>query len=188
MCMGKPVDVPGRSPWELKEVWRLAWEPLVLLSTGILSSDLGEPLHLLKCESWSCWGLDLVLLLNGISFDGDTCSLSIIMKVKVTQSCPPLRLHRLYSPWNSSGQNTGVGILSLLQGIFPTQGSNLGLPHCGQILYQLSHQGSPRILDWVAYPFPRGSSQPRNWTEVSCIAGGFFTSWATWEAQSKVLP
>ena len=120
MCMGKPVDVPGRSPWELKEVWRLAWEPLVLLSMGILSSDLGEPLHLLKCESWSRWGLDLVLLLNGISFDGDTCSLSIIMKVKVTQSCPPLRLHRLYSPWNSSGQNTGVGILSLLQGIFPT--------------------------------------------------------------------
>ena len=47
---------------------------------------------------------------------------------------------------------------SLLQGIFPTQGSNLGLPHCRQILYQLSHQGSPRILEWAAYPFSRGSS------------------------------
>ena len=45
-------------------------------------------------------------------------------------------------PWNSPGQNTGVGSLSLLQGIFPTQGSNSGLPHCGQIPYQLSH-GKP---------------------------------------------
>ena len=53
------------------------------------------------------------------------------------------RPHGLYSPWNSPGQNTGVGSLSLLQGIFPTQGSNLGLPHCRRILYQLSHKRSP---------------------------------------------
>ena len=53
-----------------------------------------------------------------------------------------LRPHALYSPWNSLGQNTGVGSLSLLQGIFPTQGLNPGLPHCRRILYQLSHQGS----------------------------------------------
>ena len=44
--------------------------------------------------------------------------------------------------WNSPGHNTGVGNLSLLQGIFPTQGSNPGLPHCKWILYQLSNQGS----------------------------------------------
>ena len=49
----------------------------------------------------------------------------------------------IYSPWNSPGQNTGVGSLSLLQGIFPTQGSNPGLLHCRQILYQLNHKGSP---------------------------------------------
>jgi len=49
----------------------------------------------------------------------------------------------LCSPWNSPGQDTGVGSLSLLRGIFPTQGSNPGLLHCGRILYQLSHQGSP---------------------------------------------
>ena len=47
------------------------------------------------------------------------------------------------SPWNSPGQNTAVGSLSLLQGILPIQGSNPGLPHCRQILYQLSHKGSP---------------------------------------------
>ena len=45
------------------------------------------------------------------------------------------------------------GRLSLLQGIFPNQGSNPDLPHCGRILYQLNHKGSPRILEWVAYPF-----------------------------------
>ena len=66
-----------------------------------------------------------------------------------------LRPHGLYSPWNFPGQNTGVGSLSFLQGIFPIQGSNPGLPHYGQILYQLSHQGSPRILEWVVYPFSR---------------------------------
>ena len=93
--------------------------------------------------------------------------------------------HGLQSPWNSPGKNTGVGGLSLLQGIFPTQGLNPGLPHCWQILYQLSHKGSPRILEWVAYPFPGGSSQPRNQTcRVSCTAGGFFTNWAIREANS----
>jgi len=57
-----------------------------------------------------------------------------------------LRPHGLYSLWNSLGQNTGVGSLSLLQRVFPTQGSNPGLPHCRWILYQLNHKGSPRIL------------------------------------------
>ena len=69
-------------------------------------------------------------------------------EVKVPQSCPTLCDPMdcigilLYSPWNSPGQNAGVGSLSLLQGIFPTQGSNPGLPHCRWILYQLSHKGS----------------------------------------------
>ena len=81
------------------------------------------------------------------------------MKMKVTQSCPTL-----CDPMDYTGQNTGVGTCSLLLGIFPTQGSNPGLPHCRRIFYQLSHKGNPRILEWVAYPFSRGSSQPRNQT------------------------
>ena len=83
----------------------------------------------------------------------------------------------LYSPWNSLGQNTGVGNLSLLQGIFPVQWSNSGLPHCRQILYQLCHKGSPRMLEWAVYPFSSRSSQTRNQTGVSWIAGAFFTNW-----------
>ena len=54
-----------------------------------------------------------------------------------------LQPHGLYSPWNSPGQNTGMDIFSILQGIFPMQGLNPGLPHCRWALNQMSHQGSP---------------------------------------------
>ena len=93
--------------------------------------------------------------------------------------------HGLYSPWNSPGQNTGVS--GLLQVIFPTQGSNPGIPHCRQILYQLSHRGSPRKLEWVAYPFSSRSSWPRKRTGLSCNAGVFFTNWAIRKAQYSVF-
>ena len=93
------------------------------------------------------------------------------------------------TPWtkqsNSPGQNTGIGCLSLLQGIFLTWASNLGLPHYRWILYQLSHKGSPITLEWVAHPFSRGSSWSRNWTRVSCIAGVFLTNWVIREALKK---
>ena len=87
------------------------------------------------------------------------------------------------TPWTVksvefSRPNTGVSSLPLLRGIFPTQGSNPGLLHRGWILYQLSHKGSPRILEWVTYPFSKGSSRPRNRTRVSCVEGRFFTNWA----------
>ena len=58
-----------------------------------------------------------------------------------------------YSPWNSPGQNTGVGCLSLLQVVFPTQGSNPGLPHHRRILYQLSHQGRT-LTTWLLSAAP----------------------------------
>ena len=81
-------------------------------------------------------------------------------EVKVTQSC------RLFAtPWTIqsmefSWQNTGLGSLSLLQGIFPTQGLNPDLLHSRRILYQLNHKGRPEILELVAYPFFSGSSWP----------------------------
>ena len=109
--------------------------------------------------------------------ESESCSL-------VSNSLQP---HGLHSPWNSPGQNTGVGSLSLLQGIIPTQGSNPGLPHCEQLLYQLSHKGSPRIPEWIAYSFCSGSSPARNPTWVSCIAGEFFTNWAIRETINKSI-
>ena len=84
---------------------------------------------------------------------------------------------------DSPGKNTGVGCHALLQGIFLTQGSNPGLLNCRWLLYHLGPQGSPRILEWIAYPFSRRTSQPRNQTGVSCIVGRFFTRRGTREAQ-----
>ena len=80
------------------------------------------------------------------------------VEMKVAQSCLTLRTYGLYSPWNSLGQNTGVGTPSFLQGIFPTQGWNPGLPHCRQILNQLSHKERGRY-------FPDSIHSPR-WGEV----------------------
>ena len=80
------------------------------------------------------------------------------VKVKVAQSCLTLCSPTDCSLWNSPGHSTGVGSLSLLQWIFPNQVSNSGLPHCRQILYQQSHKGRPRRLEWVAYPFSSRSS------------------------------
>ena len=107
-----------------------------------------------------------------------------LRKVKVIQLCPTL-----CDPID----NTVHGVLQarilkgvafpFSRGIFPTQGSNPGLLHCRRILYQLSHKGSPRILEWVACSFSSGSSWPRNWTGVSSITGRFFTNWAIREAQ-----
>ena len=137
---------------------------------------------------------DLNIRGRGQGLEGWVCQrrslLTLQLSVKVRKiigrllACP----FGLYSLWNSLGQNTAVGSsLSLLQGILPSQGSNPGLLHCRWILYQLSHRGSPRILEWVAYPFSRGSSWPRNRTRVSCIArwilyqlscqGGPYTGW-----------
>ena len=103
------------------------------------------------------------------------------MKVKVTQSCPTLCNAMDYTVLGILQTRIlewVVFSLSLLQGIFPTQGSNPGLLHWRRILYQLSHRGSPRILEWVAYPFSSGSSQPRSRIGLSCLAGRLFANWA----------
>ena len=106
-------------------------------------------------------------------------------EVKVTQSCLTFCKPIDYTV-HGILQARILECLSLLQGVFPTQRSNLGLPRCRRILYQLSHKGSPRTLEWVAYPFSSGSSWPRYQTGVSYIVGGFFTNWAIKEALSSV--
>ena len=101
---------------------------------------------------------------------------------RIEPRSPTLQADSLPAEPQGKPKITGVGSLSLLQWIFPTQELNQGLLHCRWILYQLSHKGSPRILEWVAYPFSSRSSQPRTWTRVSCITGRFFTNWAMREA------
>ena len=107
----------------------------------------------------------------------------------VTQSCPTLCDPMDCSPPGSSvhgdspGKNIRVGCLAFLQGIFPTPCIKYTRSSTLQADSLSSEPPeSPRILEWVAYPFSRGSSQPRNQTGISCIAGRFFTSWVTREA------
>ena len=137
-------------------------------------------LHLSKpmgCIATSEWEWCISVEMHSSEGVSESCSV-------VSDSLWP---HGLYSPWNSPGQNTGVGSLSLLQEIFPTQGSNPGFPHCRWILYQLSNKRSLRILEWVAYPFSSRPSRPRIWTGFFCIAGGFFTNCGIREAHLYLL-
>ena len=142
---------------------------------------MGHPIHLI-INACLCRGHSLVSIhvehkfLHIFCPFRDVCtvlSCSVVFDSCNTMDCslPGSSVHG-----DSPGKNTGVGYHTFFQGIFPTQGSNPSLPHCRQILYHLSHQRSPRILEWVACLFSRVSSPPRNQTGVSCIAGGFFTS------------
>ena len=130
----------------------------------------------------------------------------VLVKVKVTVMSDSLQPHGLWLPGFSvhgifPDKNTGVGSCSLLQGIFPIQGSNPGLSHCRWILNQLSHQGSPRILAWsgdyspvlahglqelshmgLVSPQHVGSSQIRDQTHFPCVGRQILYHWATREA------
>ena len=105
------------------------------------------------------------------------------LKVKVAQSCPTLCDPMDYLV-HGILQARILEVGSLSPGDLPNQGLNPGLLHCKWILYQLSLKGSPRTLEWVAYPFSRGSSRPRHPTGIFCTAGKFFTNWAISEALS----
>ena len=76
--------------------------------------------------------------------------------------------HGLY-PWNSLDQNTGVGSLSLLLGIFPIQGSNPGLPHCRQNLYQLNNKGSPTSIPGSGRSHGEGIGYPLQYSWASRV-------------------
>ena len=126
-------------------------------------------------------------LLHLLHWQEDSLALShhtvllCLVAQKCLTLCNPMDYSWILCPWDSPGKNTGVGCHAFLQRIIPTQGSNPGLLYCRRILYHLNHQGSPWILNLVAYSFSRGSSQTRNGTRVSWMAGRFFTCWATRE-------
>ena len=140
------------------------------LKLGSILDILYHPLHNLfwsKCASSHWWYTSLKIWHSSVYIQlcliicgPMDCSLPVsfahgIFQARILESeseshsvmSNSLWPYRLYSPWNSPGQHTGVGSLSLLQGIFPIQGSNPGLPHCRWILYQLSHKGSPKIQE-----------------------------------------
>ena len=113
---------------------------------------------------------------NSLSQNTRVGSFSLLPNPGIELRSPALQADSLPAEPQGKPKNTGVNSVSLLQRIFLTQESNWGLLHCRWIFYQLSHKGSPRILEWVACPFSSRSSRPGNQIGVSCIAGGFFTN------------
>jgi len=111
----------------------------------------------------------------------------------VTQSCASLYNPKDCSPPGSSvhgdspGKNSGVGCHAFLHRIFLTQGKKPRSPTLQADNLPLSHQGRPRILEWIAYTFSRESSKLRTRTRIFCIAGRFFTNRATREAHGFVI-
>ena len=102
-------------------------------------------------------------------------SCSVLSNSAIPVDCsPPDSL----CPWGFSRQEYWSGLLCPPAGDLP----NPGIEPRSLALQVDSHQGSPWILEWVASSFSRGTSWPKNQTGVSCIAGGFFTSWTSQEA------
>ena len=139
-------------------------------------------------ESWAGWIISCNQIpgrnINNLRYADDSTLMAeskdelniLLMKVKEESESESrsavsnsLRHHGLYSPWNSPSQNTGVGSLSLIQGIFPTQGLNPGLPHCRQILYQLKHTGNPRRVKKLTWNST--FKKLRSWHPVPSLHG-----------------
>ena len=145
--------------WVRKILWRRAWQPTLVLLPG------KSPWNETKYYIYHYRAKSTFPEISAISLIHVLLSFELFTRSTL---CDPMDC----SPQGSSvhgdslSKNTRVGCHALLQRIFPTQGSNPGLRHYRQISYCLSHQGSPRILEWVAYPFSRRFSQPRNRTGV----------------------
>ena len=158
-----PWTVPARllCPWGFSR--QVYWSGLPCLPPGNLPNPEIEPRSIVD-GSFTIWATRNALNPSLISCrESESCSV-------VSDSLRPMD----WGPWNSPGQNTGVA----------SHKSNPGLPRSPALRadsLQLSYKGSPRILEWVAYPFFSRSSWSRNWTGVSCFAGRFFTNWATRE-------
>ena len=159
--------------------WRCFWKSLYPCTSGEHWTQREEIFLIHKVKEKS-------LFRNQKAVEGKVLSHSVMSN----SLWPPIDCSLLGSSihGDSPGKIIGVGCHALLQGIFPTQESNPGLLHSRRILYYLCHQGSPRILEWVAYPSSRGTFWPRNRTSVSCIADRLFTSWATREALQVWAP
>ena len=144
--------------------------------------DTGVGWHFLSRGSSQPRGWTQLSFLAGECFEGESESHSVVYN--------SLQPHGLYNPWNSPGQNTGVGSCSLLQRIFPTQGSNPGLLHCRQTLYQLTHR---EVYHWAHLDegFPGGTSGKEPTCRCRSLRRWGFDPWAKkipWRREQQLTP
>ena len=144
--------------------------------------DTGVGWHFLSRGSSQPRGWTQLSFLAGECFEGESESHSVVYN--------SLQPHGLYNPWNSPGQNTGVGSCSLLQRIFPTQGSNPGILHCRHTLYQLSHR---EAYHWANLDegFPGGTSGKEPTCRCSSLRRWGFDPWAKkipWRREQQLTP
>ena len=154
------ICLVGYSPWghkELDTTEQLHFTSLHFFGTG-MKTDLFQCCG--HCWAFQiCWHIECsTFTVSSFENENESESSSVVSD--------SLRPHGQYSPWNSPGQNTGVCSLSLLQGIFPTQGTNPGLPLCRQIFHQLSHQGSPMLVEAASKKSKRSAREAITKTEA----------------------
>ena len=126
------------------------WCSNIINTMTIFGVQMGSPFHSAGADDFVFWFFFFTQNRQFCNL-GKYELLSVLLpsfgcKVKVAQSCPTLRPHGL-CPWNSPGQSTGEGSLSLCQGIFPPKGSNPGLPHCRRILTERPFFKWPQITN-----------------------------------------
>ena len=185
-CLENPRD--GASWWAAIYGVAQSWTRLKWLSSSSSSSsrerDMSSLSDLLSFKSLLDIQVEKVIELQGwvqeLAFE------------RHSVMSDSLRPRGLFSSWNSPGQNTGVGSLFLLQGIFPTQGSNTGLPHCRWILYQLRvqerySQTKDINLELISRKIPWG--RHGNSLQYSCLENpmdrGAWQTTVHWVAKSQ---
>ena len=181
----------------LSRVWLFAtpWTARLLCPWNFPGKNAGVGCHFLLQGNFLTQGLNLCLLL----WQADCvplCHLKSPVYYMKSESeshsvvSDSLRPHGLFSPWNSLGQNTGVSSLSLLQGIFPTQGSNPGLLHCKQILnIWASREAEPFIAPsfsnfWEVFAFVFAQDMS-SWVVFRECRSRISSFSVTWELQRK---
>ena len=180
-------------PWELQSLSVLETSDLQIhLSTPSLPAHVTWKMLLQLCTSHSFYIYQMQIALHRVVSKSYKAASVYIPTNSVWKMLSPVQL--FVTPWNSLGQNTGMGSLSLLHGIFPTQGSNPGLHIAGGFFTSwATREAQENSMEWSIfngvniYPFSSISSRPRNLTSVSDIAGLFFTRWAIREAPSNAL-
>ena len=191
------MDWGAWCPWGCKELDTTEWLHFQMTQykwkiIAVERDNIGCEIHLSHLQHRSRQDTSLIpsFLIHRIEIM-DIYLIGLLAKLDISESwsvmSDSLWSHELHSSWNSPDQCTGMGSLSLHQGIFPTQGSNPGLSHSRQILYCLSHQGSPRILERLAYHFSRDLPHPGIEPVSPAFAGRFFTNWPSEKPIYKCL-